>query len=178
MPIRLPRLRKARGPEAPFRRRTPPTRQATRLMQVSLGAGLALLVVLGALFVPKWLQYEGVQPPSLTLALTGRDPFVGTVVRVSRDYPLADYRAEVVAENATGDFVNVSIPQLVAPFSWGGGNVSFSDADGDGLLSTGDAFTIRPHAGSWRYRLLIFYIPREADARPPCPCAAFVLPFE
>ncbi|HKZ63878.1 MAG TPA: hypothetical protein VJ400_05505 [Thermoplasmata archaeon] len=178
MPIRLPTLRKARAPNVPFRRGRPPTRQATRLMQVSLGAGLGLLVVLGALFVPKWLEFEGVRPPSITLSLTGRDPYVVTVDRISRDYPLSAYRAHVVTGNATAGFRNISISQLAAPFSWGpSGNVTFSDVDADGVLSAGDAFTIRPYPGTVRYDLLVFYIPRDADATPPCPCAAGVASF-
>jgi len=50
---------------------------------------------------------------------------------------------------------------------------SFSDADGDGMLSSGDTFMIqRQSGGPWRYLLLVFFKPRDAGAVAPCPCAA------
>lgn len=180
MPIRLPmRRRAAPEREAAFRRRTPPTRQATRLMQVSLGAGLLFLAVLGAVFIPKALQYGEVQPPAIEFSHAGQDPFVVSVSRISRAYALDQYRVEFNATNAvTNGSVNVGIPRLGPSGSWDGGNLTFSDEDDDGTLSLGDAFTIQPYAGgSWAYKLLVFYIPRDAGAQPPCPCAAGIWRF-
>jgi len=171
MPLRLPQRRRAESPEpVPFRRRTPPTPQATRLMQVSLGAGLALLVVLGLLFIPRGLQYGGDPPPLIALALSGTDPYVVTVTNVNRAYPLSDYRVEFAANNTSAS-VTVSIARIDAAGSWDGGNVTFADRDQDGRLSVGDRFSIRPQPGSgWRYELRIFYTPNDAGAQPPCPC--------
>lgn len=150
-------------------------------MRVSLGAGVALLVLLALVFVPRGLQYEGVQPPSIDLAASAGDPHIVTVNRVSRLYPLSDYRADLTAQNLTTNlYSNASIPQIVQPYrwSWEGRNVTFEDRDADGILSRSDAFTIPALPGPWRYRFQVYYIPRDATAEPPCPCAAGFVPFE
>ncbi len=169
MPLRLP-TRRRMGPttEVPFRRRAPPTPQATRLMKVSLGAGLLFLVVLAAVFVPRALQYD--QPPAPFVELTYQrgDPFVVTVLRVNTLQPLSTYRAKVNVVNLTT--IEAS-PDLTAG-PWGSGTVSFRDADGDGRLSRGDQFTIRAQSGGpWTYRLSIFHESGDANTKPPCPCA-------
>lgn len=159
MPLRLP-ARRRMGPrkaDRPFRRRVPPTPQATRLLRVSLGAGLLLLAVLAILFVPIALRYDTGPPPSVVLSLRGDDPFVVEVVRVNTFRPLSDYRAELNITDGTTN-VDVDIPQLSPTGSWVGGNVTFQDADGNGRLSPGDRFTIRPLPGtSWVYDLFIFH---------------------
>lgn len=174
MSIRLPRRRRM-GPTAapPFRRRTPATPQATRLMRISLGAGVAFLVVLGAIFVPKALQFEGVDRPSVVLSASGSDPFLVTVTFVNRAHPLSAYRAELNITSGSWDD-NIAIGPLDRSGPWGDVNATFADLDADGVLSDGDRFTFRAKAaaeGPWTYRLLIFYIPGEVGAPLPCPCA-------
>ena len=177
MPLRLPSRRRVESPEgAPFRRRTPPTPQATRLMRVSLGAGIALLVVLGVLFIPRGLQYGGEAPPVIDFVVVDQDPFVVQVQRASREYALANYRVELNLTqndaNRSCPCVNTAVLTLEANRTWGG-VLGFSDADGDGMLSSGDTFMIqRQSGGPWRYLLLVFFKPRDAGAVAPCPCAA------
>ena len=173
MPLRLP-ARRRMGPttEPPFRRRTPPTPQATRLMRFSLAAGLLYLLVLAIVFVPKALEWGDVQPPAIVLSVSGNGPFMVNVTRVSRAYGVDQYRATLVAANGSST-ETVDMRPLAAGGSWAAGDVTFADADGDGQLSTGDGFTVRPRPGTgWTYRLSIFHIPQDEGAKPPCPCAA------
>ena len=173
MPLRLP-ARRRMGPttEPPFRRRTPPTPQATRLMRFSLAAGLLFLLVLAAVFVPRALEWGDMQPPAIVLSASGDGPFAVNVTTVSRTYALDQYRATLAAANGSTT-ETVDLRPLAAGGSWASGNVTFDDADGDGRISAGDGFSVRPRPGAgWTYRLSIFYIPRDAGAEPPCPCAA------
>ncbi|MEK6851068.1 MAG: hypothetical protein AABY30_00865 [Candidatus Thermoplasmatota archaeon] len=173
MPLRLP-ARRRMGPttEPPFRRRTAPTPQATRLMRFSLAAGLVFVVVLGVVFIPRALEWGAVQPPAIVLIVSGDGPYVVNVSRASRAYALDVYRATLEAANGTAT-ETVDMRPVAAGGSWAGGDVTFADADGDGGLSAGDGFTVQPRAGTgWTYRLSIFYIPKDAGAEPPCPCAA------
>ena len=147
------------GPEAgPFRRRTPPTPQATRLMKVSLGAGLVFLLVLGVVFVPTALRYDRPPPPTIVLGLAASDPvFVVEVVRVNVRQPLASYRGEL---NLTHGQTRIDVDMRpLAERAWGPNDtVRFADVDGDGMLSAGDRFTIKPQGGpSWRYDLFVFH---------------------
>lgn len=175
MPLRLPTRRKAGAPkEVPFRRRTPPTPQATRLMQVSLGAGLGLLVILGVLFIPKALEVQE-RPPVVTfsyVADAGR--YTVRIDKVSEPYPLSTYRAELNLTSLEDGVtqINFDVRELAPGVPQYGGNVTFEDADGDGTLSGGDSFTILRQTGSWAYELLVFHESRDLGAKPPCPCAA------
>lgn len=172
MPIRLPSRRRS-GPttKALFRRRTPPTPQATRLMQVSLLSGLLLLVILAVLFVPKALEF-GVQPPVVTMAGTeGPDHFTIRVTQVSVKYAFSGYRAEVNVTDASGrPIVDFDVRTLSPGVPQYGGNVTFEDADGDGTLSAGDTFTIRKQPGATTYELNVYHETRDRGAPPPCPC--------
>lgn len=162
----------------PFRRGAPPTPQATRLMKVSLGAGVAFLIVLAALFIPIGLRYGEIDRPSVVLEESGSGPFVVTVTSASRAHPLSAYHGWLNVTNGSAR-LNVEIGPLNDPGPWGprpedGGNVTFSDADASGGLSVGDAFTITalpPSGGPWTYALSVFFIPSDRTAKPPCPCA-------
>lgn len=162
MPLRLPSRRPAGPRTAPFRRRAPPTPQATRLMKVSLGAGLLFVVLLGIVFIPTALRFDRPPQPTIVLTETASSPlFLVEVTRVNVREPLASYRGELNITNMSEpdrvSDINVDIPQL-GEGEWAGGLVSFADVDGDGTLSIGDRFTIRPQTtGSWRYELFIFY---------------------
>ncbi|HEV8595267.1 MAG TPA: hypothetical protein VGR51_07025 [Thermoplasmata archaeon] len=142
-------------------------------MRVSLGAGIAFLIVLGAVFVPKALHYEAVDRPSVGLTKSGAGPFVVTVASVNRAHPLSTYRAEL---NITNGSVpdDIAIGPLDRSGPWGDLDVNFSDADGNGVLSFGDTFTFAALAGPggpWTYSLSIYFLPADEDATAPCPCA-------
>ncbi len=172
MPIRLPMRRRA-GPtaEPPFRRRTPPTPQATRLMRLSLAAGLLFLAVLGAVFIPQALRYNDVAPPVISFTVSGANPFVVTVAAASRAYPLGEYTGELNVSRAGSPSVSVFLSPDLTVGAWG--NVSFVDADANGALSVGDQFRVSPEPGTgWTYELLIFWKPRCAGLPSPCPYAA------
>ena len=178
MPLRLPLKRKASADaEVPFRRRTPPTPQATRLMRVSLGAGVLFVVVLGVVFVPIALRYGEVKPPVLVLGLVDQGPLVVEVVSASAPFALGTYRAWVNETNANGSRLNFNVDPLAANTTWYGA-VTYTDTDGDGTVSAGDRFTIPPQPGSgWSYELSIFNSVRDRGAVPPCPCAVGQLRF-
>ncbi len=143
-------------------------------MRISLGAGVAFLIVLGALFVPLALRYGDVDRPTVVLEVSGSDPFLVTVTFVNRAHPLSAYRAELNITNGSSPDNDIAIGPLDRSGPWGPVNATFADIDGDGLLSDGDRFSFRAKpaaAGPWTYRLLVFYIPGEVGAPPPCPCA-------
>ncbi len=180
MPIRLPfrRRMEPRGPVA-FRRRIPPTPQATRLMKISLASGLLFILVLSAVFVPRALQYGQPPNPIAVLALRSSDPFIIEVVQVNVEKPLSEYRAELNVSGYGRPSLNATQNPLgegawPAPFA---GDVSFDDADGDGALSAGDTFTVLSRAGYSSYLLLVFHESAFVDSRPPCPCAAARIEF-
>ena len=180
MPIRLPLRRRVESKdETTFRRRSPPTPQATRLMKVSLGAGLLFLLVLAAVFVPRGLQYDQPSHPLAVLGLRSSVPFVVEVVRVNVERQLGEYLVEVNITAEGRAPLNVLIDPL-AVGSWPlppDDFVSFADADADGSLSPGDTFTILPQANYTSYRLLIFHESAFVDPQPPCPCAAARIEF-
>jgi hypothetical protein len=168
----------SKGP-VEFRRRIPPTPQATRLMKISLASGLLFILVLSAVFVPRALQYDQPPNPIAVLALRSAGPFVVEVVRVNVEKPLAEYRAELSVTGYGRPSLNATQNPLAegdwpAPFA---GNVSFDDADGDGALSAGDTFTVLPRSGYSSYLLLVFHESAFVDPRPPCPCAAARIEF-
>jgi archaellum component FlaF (FlaF/FlaG flagellin family) len=141
-------------------------------MRVSLAAGLVFLLVLGIVFVPRALEWGEVQPPAIALVASGEGPYVVTVSRVSRAYALSQYRATLNATNGSA-VVSVDMRPVAANGSWAGGTIAFSDADADAILSAGDRFTIEALSGTgWTYEIFVFYVPRDAGAKPPCPCAA------
>jgi len=180
MPIRLPsRHRVESKAETTFRRRTPPTPQATRLMKVSLGSGLLFILVLAAVFVPRALQYGQATSPVAVLSQRSSAPFVIEVVRVNIVRPLDEYQGELDITGAGQAPVIVPLE----PFGEGAWPpppndiVSFADVDGDGGFSSGDTFTIRPQAGYSSYLLLVFHDSAFVNPQPPCPCAAARLAF-
>jgi len=180
MPIRLPsRHRVESKAETTFRRRSPPTPQATRLMKISLGAGLLFILVLAAVFVPKGLQYDRPSNPLAVLGLRSSGPFVVEVVRVNVELPLAEFRAELNVTGAGQSARDVNINPL-AEGAWPappGTIVSFDDADANGQFSAGDTFTIQPQANYTSYRILVFHVSGFVNPQPPCPCAAARIEF-
>ncbi len=141
-------------------------------MRVSLVSGLLLVAILALVFVPRALQYQGVQPPYVTLNASGLNPFVITVATVSKVYALTEWRGELSVLRA-GEWRNASLGPDLTAGAWAAGNVTFVDADGDGALSVGDQFRIAPEPGSgWSYTLLAFWKPRDGDTSGGCPCAA------
>ena len=180
MPIRLPsRHRIESKTEATFRRRSPPTPQATRLMKVSLAAGLLFLLVLAAVFVPRALQYDQPSAPLAVLRLGSSGPFVVEVVRINIAKPLAEFRVELNITGSGQNPVNVNINPL-AVGAWPsppGEIIAFADSDGNGELSVGDAFTIQPQTNYTSHRLLVFHASAFVNPQPPCPCAAARLVF-
>lgn len=168
MPVRLPGRRAARpkGPKE-FKRRSPPTPQATRLIKVSIGACLLFLAVLAAVFVPKALHYDQPPNPVAVLALRSSGPFVVEVVQINVVRPLDEFRGELNMTGAGQPATEVNMQ----PFSLGvWQNITFDDVDRDGGLSAGDTFTILPQSGFSLYRLLLYHVSTDVGP-PPCPCA-------
>ena len=172
MPLRLPTRRKAAQTEAPFRRRTPPTPQATRLMRVSLLAGVLLVVILGVVFIPTALRYGEVKPPVVTLAVSGSGPFNVTVATVSARFALGTYYVWLNVTSGTAAVVNCGNAQ--EPLGNGtprcGGTLAFFDTDRDGVLSVGDRFVVQPRSGSSLKYSLSLFNSIVTQERPECPC--------
>lgn len=129
-------------------RRRPPSKQATRLMLVSALAAIGLAVVLGVLFLPTLLEFEG-RP---------RDPFYDmegrlegtrqnvTVVRASNPRPFSELGLLLLEDAQRYDGpIHPDIPV---------GPVSYFDADRDGMLNGGDFFLVTVMPGR-TYILLI-----------------------
>jgi len=172
MPLRLPTRRKAAQTEAPFRRRTPPTPQATRLMRVSLLAGVLLVVILAVVFIPTALRYGEVKPPVVTLIVSGSGPFNVTVASVSAAFALDTYYVWLNVTSGASPILDCGGPQepLANNTPRCGGALTFFDAEGDGALSVGDRFVVQRQSGpSLAYELSVFNTIRDQRA-PECPC--------
>ena len=177
MPLRLPTRRKVATGETPFRRRTPPTPQATRLMRVSLAAGVLLVVVLGIVFIPTALRYGQVKPPVVTLVVSGASPFNVTVAFVSAPFALDTYSVWLNVTSGASHVLDCGSRQepLANNTPRCGGALTFSDVNGDGILSVGDRFVVRAQSGpSLAYKLLVFNTVLD-QASTECPCAVGVL---
>jgi len=141
--------------EKPFKRRTRPTPQASRLMVTSTLAGLGMVIVLAVVFIPRALQQES-QPQVPTLYLRAEPTVVdGTwrvnVTQVSLSLPLSAYEVEVT--HLGSPLVNrTSLLNISGPPGW------FYDTDGDGHLSVGDVFLVdgNPDAAT---RLFVYHVP-------------------
>lgn len=144
----------------PFTRRRPPSRQATRLMLFSALAAVGLAAVLAFFFLPPLLFYED-QPkgPHYQLGATLED---GTLrVRVdaaSLPRPLGAFEVLLAVNNGTHT-TNHTFGPLPEGIE---GLVSFTDANGNGVLDAGDYFLLAVEPGT-TYTFLILPVDREED---------------
>ena len=174
MPLRLPTRHPPKEGEEPFKRRTPPTPQATRLMRLSLAAGILFVVILGVVFVPTALHYGSVRPPVVTLAASLTGPFNVTVTSVTASFALGSYYVWLNVTAGGNPLLNCGNAQqpLVNDTAQCGGVLTFLDLDGSGTLSVGDVFRVLRQSGSdVAYSLSVFNTSRD-QGRPECPCAA------
>ncbi len=143
-----------------FKRRRPPSRQATRLMLISVAASLGLGVTLGVLFLPLLLQYE--QQP--------KDPYYqlaafssGSQLRieiVGASYPQQVGVFRVFLRVGT---VPNSQEHVFGPLPEGiDGLVGFFDANDDGILNVSDYFLIEMEENT-EYLLLILHPNPEVE---------------
>lgn len=143
-----------------FKRRRPPSRQATRLMLISVAASLGLGAALGVLFLPVLLQYEQ-QPkdPHYQLAAFSE----GSQLRI--EIVGASYARELGAFNIllrvgaganSHDYIFGPLPQGID------GLVAFVDDNDDGLLNRDDYFLIEMEEDT-SYFLLILHPDPEKE---------------
>jgi len=142
-------FQKTKGsPEKPFRRNQPPSSHATKAM-VLVGLGAVLLgVILGLLFVPRFLHYSGVE--FATKVDLDPKPEAGAVrvKAVEVEKPLVKFNATL--ENGTHTWM---IDSLADNRSFDG--FRFVDRDQTDSLTKGDEFIIPPSAGRGHYLLRI-----------------------
>lgn len=150
------------GPEEsrPFARRRPPSPQATRLMLLSALASIGLAAVLGYVFIPTLLFYED-QPKSPNYQLVAVQE--GSVLRVTVDSvfmpgSLSDFEILLLVDSEADSERHLSGP-LPSDIP---GLMTFTDANGNGILDKDDYFLIELEAGK-TYRLLILMVDRERE---------------
>ncbi len=146
------------APEQPkkFTRRRPPSKQATRLMLFSVLAALGLAAVLAFVFLPTLLFYEE-QPkgPHYRLAATLEDGTLRVEV-ASASLPGALGEFEVLLRVGEEEHTFGPLPAGLE------GLVSFTDANGNGVLDAGDFFLVEVEPGT-TYTLLILPLDREEE---------------
>jgi hypothetical protein len=146
------------GQEVPrnFRRRRPPSPQATRLMIFALVASIGLAAVLSFVFLPVLFFWEEQsKDPHYVLAAIPEGERTRIVV-VGSTFPrqLGYFDVMLLVDSQNYSF---------GPISDGmEGMVSFSDANGNGILDEGDYFLVEVEPGR-TYTFLI--LPREDPER-------------
>lgn len=131
MPLRIAR---PKPPETEFRRKRAPPPQATKLLLYSLAAGLVFMGTLAVVFIPIYLQHAN-QPAVEVIDLIAQAGGRLNVTNTNLALGLEKF-------NATLRRDNVTIAALTAGLTGSTATLSFSDADGNGLLDRGDYFTI------------------------------------
>ncbi|MCJ2531358.1 MAG: hypothetical protein LN413_03435 [Candidatus Thermoplasmatota archaeon] len=129
-------------------RRRPLSPQGKRVMLISAGASIGLAVVLGIVFLPILLQFEG-QPRDPFYTLVGETTDAVTTVTVeaaSFPRPFKELGFRLI----NGSLRHEAALNASDPF----GPVSYIDADGDLTLNVGDYFRVQVETGR-HYALLI-----------------------
>ena len=147
-----------------FKRRSSPPPAARKLLLASLLSGLVLLAMLAIVFLPRGFQNEG--KPVLPQVVFDFDTSTGSqrvvVCAVSAVRPLSEY-------NATYSRGGTTLAGIDPLRNATNGTFSFSDTDGDGNLSVGDAFGVTYTVDEV---LRIWYLPGPAIVGywpSPCP---------
>ncbi len=145
-----------KGEGRPFRRRRPPSKQATRLMLFSLLASLGLAAVLGYVFLPKLLYYEQLpESPHYELRATSTDSTLRIeIVAASLPKELKEFEVLLIVDSQNYTFG--PLPDDIE------GLVRFFDTNDLGLLDTGDYFLVEVEVGK-TYTLLILPVDRTED---------------
>lgn len=145
-------------PESPrsFRRRRPPSPQATRLMIFALGASIGLAAILSYVFLPILLFWEE-QPkdPHYVLAAIQEGDRTRIVI-VGATFPRSVDSFDIFLSVDGRNFT-------FGPLREGmGGMVSFDDANDNGVLDVQDYFLVEVEPGR-TYTFLI--VPRDDPER-------------
>ncbi len=133
--MKIPRPAKPEAP--PFKRKRAPPPQATKLLVASLAAALVFMAALAIVFVPRYLEGLDQRPSTLLhleLNTTGGAPRI-VVTYAALNLGVADFNATLHQGNGT-------LASLSSGLAGGNATLSFTDANGDGLLDPGDYFTV------------------------------------
>ncbi len=129
-------------------RRRPLSPKGKRMMMVSAAASIGLALVLGVVFLPILLQFEG-QPRDPFYTLTGKTTDAVTTVTVEEaSFPRPFEELGFRLINGSRQYEGALDP--INPV----GPVSYTDADGDLTLNVGDYFRVQIETGR-HYVLLI-----------------------
>ncbi|MFQ5838191.1 MAG: hypothetical protein ACE5HJ_05350 [Thermoplasmata archaeon] len=138
-----------------FRRRRPPSPEATRLMLFSLVAAIGLAAVLTYVFLPTLLHYEQLskEPQYDLAAIPDGSSLRIEIVGASSPRELEEFEVLLIVDSE--DFAFGPLPDGIE------GVVSFFD-NGDGILNVGDYFLLEVQQGK-TYRLLILPVDRVKE---------------
>lgn len=129
------RIARPSRPDVPFKRKRRPPPQATKLLTYSLATGIAFMVLLGIVFLPR-LFVE--QPAVATPVEMTRNTTAGTrlvVTSVGVLVSLTKLQSAFFRDS-------VELARLGPPLGGGDATFAFTDADADARLSPGDFFTL------------------------------------
>ncbi len=132
--MKIPRPKE---PETEFRRKRAPPPQATKLLTASLLTGLVFMAVLAVVFIPPYLN--GLNRPTTTLLQLTLDT-TGASARI--EVSLLTVALNITEFNATLTQGNATVASLPQGLSGVDAGLSFTDANHNGLLDTGDYFTL------------------------------------
>ncbi len=147
-------------PEVPFKRKRSPPPQATKLLRYSLLAGVVFMVMLAIVFLPRMFPSQ-VPVEIVSPGNNGRlrlDTTNGTrlyIDETTANLELAKFRANFTR---TANSAAVLIGNLSAGLAVGANaNLSFVDANTNGLLDAGDYFVVSV-SPTGCYRFEVFQI--------------------
>jgi len=136
------RIARPKRPAAEFKRKRSPPPQATKLLRFALISGIVFMVLLGIVFIPQGLRDQS--PREVV------NPEEGGKFRLDTSNGMRLYVDTTTASLALSEFnasfkVNKAELGYLAPgLAMGNATLSFTDGNGNGLLDSGDYFTIRP----------------------------------
>jgi len=142
------RIARPKAPDAPFKRRRGPPPQATKLLTASMGAGVVFIVLLGIVFIPRFLEnLDQCRSTVLTLEIESgpRLNVTETALVLHRD----SFRASLI-RNGT------EVASLDPGLRNGTAALDFSDVDGDDAVGPGDAFILDASVpGTYRFEVIL-----------------------
>jgi hypothetical protein len=142
-------------PEVAFKRKRSPPPQATKLIRYSFVAGVVFIVLLAIVFVPR--MFPNQSPVEIVNPANGGklryDTSNGTrlyVDSVTVALELGRFRANLSSGSTT-------LASLPAGLTGGNATLRFVDANGNGLLDSGDYFAVSPPANGC-HRFSVFQV--------------------
>jgi hypothetical protein len=136
------RIARPKRPDVAFKRKRSPPPQATKLLRYSMLAGIVFMILLAIVFVPIGLRD---QPPREVVNPEKGGKFRLDTSNGTRLYvDTTTVSLPLMVFNATFKVNKTEIAYLDPGLAMGNATLNFTDGNQNGLLDSGDYFTILP----------------------------------